>query len=184
MDSVRERCADAAVVLLGEGGARALTHRAADARARVPAGSTSNHFRTRDALLAGALQRIGELEREHLAGLRAPAAVDAAELLVDVLAAAIGFLLGPGRTLARARHAVFLEAAWRPHLREAVLAGTRPFWALLAEALRAAGAAEPERAARRLLAYVDGLVVDQLLRPEEGFDAVAAVRTFLRGALR
>lgn len=39
------------IELLGTQGLRALTHGRVDARAGLPRGSTSNHFRTRQALL-------------------------------------------------------------------------------------------------------------------------------------
>src|SRR5262245_42599709 len=44
---------DAAIEVLAERGTRGLTHRAVDARAGLPLGSTSNRFRTRNALLGG-----------------------------------------------------------------------------------------------------------------------------------
>lgn len=52
---------DAALACLGEHGARGLTHRAVDRQAGVPAGTTSNYFPTRAALVLGAAERIFEL---------------------------------------------------------------------------------------------------------------------------
>ena len=49
---------DAALTVIGRDGMRALTHRAVDAEAGFPPGTTSNHFRTRHALLDGALGRL------------------------------------------------------------------------------------------------------------------------------
>ncbi|MFC7482775.1 TetR/AcrR family transcriptional regulator [Luedemannella flava] len=54
----RDDLLDAAITVLGEGGMRALTHRAVDAAAGLPAGSTSNYFRTRDALLGAVIDRF------------------------------------------------------------------------------------------------------------------------------
>ncbi len=53
---------DAAIAVLAEQGARGLTHRAVDAEAGVPPGTTSNYARTREALLTLTLTRIAELE--------------------------------------------------------------------------------------------------------------------------
>lgn len=51
----RIEIADAALAVLAAEGSRGLTHRAVDEAAGLPSGSTSNHFRTRSALLeAGA----------------------------------------------------------------------------------------------------------------------------------
>jgi AcrR family transcriptional regulator len=54
---------DAAIEVLGNRGMRNLTHRAVDDRAGLPMGSTSNLFRTREALIAGVLGRLQERER-------------------------------------------------------------------------------------------------------------------------
>jgi DNA-binding transcriptional regulator YbjK len=58
MATRREQLLDAAITVLGERGIHALTHRAVDAQAGLPAGSASNHFRTRDALLDGVMDRF------------------------------------------------------------------------------------------------------------------------------
>ncbi|MFA4841474.1 MAG: TetR family transcriptional regulator, partial [Agrococcus sp.] len=58
MATTRDRIAAAAIELLGTEGLRSLTHRRVDDRAHVPVGSTSNHFRTRAALLEGAIDGI------------------------------------------------------------------------------------------------------------------------------
>lgn len=59
-DARRRELADAGLRVLAGAGARGLTHRAVDAEAGVPAGTTSNYFRSRDALIAGLVERIGE----------------------------------------------------------------------------------------------------------------------------
>lgn len=59
--------ADTALTLLAERGMRGLTHRAVDERAGLPQGSTSNHARTRQALLEAAVRRLAEREAQVLA---------------------------------------------------------------------------------------------------------------------
>ncbi len=56
----RAELADAAITVLAREGARGLTHRAVDAQSGSPAGTTSNYFRSRAALLEGLVARIGE----------------------------------------------------------------------------------------------------------------------------
>ncbi len=51
--------ADAGLAVLARDGARGLTHRAVDREAGVPLGTASNYFRSRDALIAGLVERIG-----------------------------------------------------------------------------------------------------------------------------
>lgn len=58
--------ADAALRLLAERGMRGLTHRAVDEAAGLPQGSTSNHARTRLALLETAVRRLAEREARVL----------------------------------------------------------------------------------------------------------------------
>ncbi|WP_136057195.1 TetR/AcrR family transcriptional regulator [Microbacterium sp. K24] len=59
-DSRRRTIADAGLAVLARDGSRGLTHRAVDVAAGVPTGTTSNYFRSRDALVAGLVDRIGE----------------------------------------------------------------------------------------------------------------------------
>ena len=66
MAATRDRALEAAVRLVGEQGIRALTHARVDEEAGLPKGSTSNWFRTRDALVAGVLVWIAEQERAEL----------------------------------------------------------------------------------------------------------------------
>ncbi|PRB18340.1 TetR/AcrR family transcriptional regulator [Microbacterium sp. MYb62] len=59
-DSRRRTIADAGLTVLAREGSRGLTHRAVDIAAGVPTGTTSNYFRSRDALVEGLVERIGE----------------------------------------------------------------------------------------------------------------------------
>lgn len=54
----RPLIADHAIAVLARGGARALTHQAVDRDAGLAAGSTSYYFRTREALMSAAVERI------------------------------------------------------------------------------------------------------------------------------
>ena len=58
--SRRRMIADAGLTVLAREGSRGLTHRAVDNAAQVPTGTTSNYFRSRDALIEGLVERIGE----------------------------------------------------------------------------------------------------------------------------
>ena len=55
----------AAIDLLGDGGAKALTHRGVDQAAGVPQGTTANHFRTADALVAAVAIELERLDAEQ-----------------------------------------------------------------------------------------------------------------------
>src|SRR6478736_3566421 len=59
-DERRRSLADAGLGVLAREGSRGLTHRAIDEAAGAPTGTTSNYFRSREALIAGLVERIGE----------------------------------------------------------------------------------------------------------------------------
>ncbi|KNY07299.1 TetR/AcrR family transcriptional regulator [Microbacterium sp. GCS4] len=56
----RRAIADAGLSVLASEGSRGLTHRAIDQGAGLPVGTTSNYFRSRDALIEGLVDRISE----------------------------------------------------------------------------------------------------------------------------
>jgi AcrR family transcriptional regulator len=57
---------DAAISVLAEQGMRGLTHRAVDARAALPLGTTSAYFRTRKALIGALVRRLADLDNADL----------------------------------------------------------------------------------------------------------------------
>jgi DNA-binding transcriptional regulator YbjK len=74
-----DRIADATLEILGTGGLHALSHARVDATAGLPPGSTSNYCRTRAALVASAVARLGRHDDEQWAATVAaarPATID------------------------------------------------------------------------------------------------------------
>jgi AcrR family transcriptional regulator len=65
-DRRRADLADATIALLAEAGVHGATHRAVDRRAGLPTGTASNYFRSREALLVAAADRIVELHQAHM----------------------------------------------------------------------------------------------------------------------
>lgn len=158
----RIQLADAGLAVLAESGARGLTHRAVDAAAGLPAGTASNYFRTRDALLGALGERIFERLAPDEAVLeplaQRPPTVD---LLVDYVRYIVERLLGR-RELTLALLELRLEAARRPGLHE-ILSRTlqQGFDADVSFHVQAGlpGGAEEVR----LLHFaIDGLMLDQL----------------------
>ncbi|MCQ4042718.1 TetR/AcrR family transcriptional regulator [Streptantibioticus rubrisoli] len=148
--------ADTAIALLAERGTRGLTHRAVDERAGLPSGSTSNHARTRAALLQAALTRLAERETT---GFTAPApAPHPRAALRDTLTEGLYAALTTGRSVTLARLELALEATRRPELRAHYDSLGQTFIDLAANLLAATGAADPQRAARRLVAWCDGIL--------------------------
>ena len=165
----RATIADAALEVLEAEGGRGLTHRAVDRRAGLPQGSTSNYFKTREALLTAALLRLVELERPSVEAMEAlvpdgPYAPHrAAELVAELLRKAGSPRTAPGSPLAR--YELFLEARRRPQFQLALDEVRREYLLLVEQLLPAAGCRDPHRHAPQLLALLDGLMLNQLLQP-------------------
>lgn len=161
MAVTRERALEAAVELLGTEGIRALSHARVDARAGLPAGSTSNWFRTRRALLAGIVDWISVHERVEFDPARLPMPADA-EALIAGIVAVLEMQTGPHAVRTRARYALFLELADDPQLGEPMRQQRRDFERLTDQLVAAAGLPEPVPSARALMALADGLMFHRL----------------------
>ena len=178
MSTTREKALDAAVDVLGEQGIRALTHARVDARAGLPKGSTSNWFRTRDALLTGVITWIAEIERSDFAAGGTPQ-ITTPDDLVEALS---GFItaqtvLFRGRT--RARYTLFLEGLDDPTALAPLLQQRAQYVEWTAWLLEGIGAAHPAEAARTLMAAGEGLVFHRLT-----VDPDAEVRPVVERAVR
>jgi DNA-binding transcriptional regulator YbjK len=174
----RTHLLDAAIDLVGREGMRGLTHRAVDATAGVPPGSTSNHFRTREALLLGVVDRFVALEREMAEGPRGevePTAAGVARALGEFCRAATG----PGRVVTLARYAILVEVAQRPELASVLTAGADRVdtWAL--DLITRAGSPDPVRDEGILANYATGLVLHQLSLPAPDFDPAPRIASLI-----
>lgn len=182
MPSRREALLDAAITVLGTGGARALTHRAVDQAAGVPPGSTSNHFRTRHALLAGIAARLVERDHEDLSRLGVFPAASTLDELVRITQAWIDHALGPDRTRTAARYALFLEAADDASLQGPLRQARGALVDWVADVLSRLSD-DPQRDAPLLMDWVDGVVLHQLAMPRPDFDPRPGVEHLARALL-
>lgn len=154
---------DAAIALLAARGMRGLTHRAVDAAAGLPAGTTSNYARTRAALIELALARMGELEGAEIGALVAESGVPAdlrgyAELTARIITHSVT----AARARMLARYELALEATRRPALRAAYDQAGRAYRESAVALLATAGSADPARHARLLVAWAEGVMFDTI----------------------
>ncbi|MFE7844227.1 TetR/AcrR family transcriptional regulator [Microbacterium sp. NPDC057407] len=161
MTSIRDRALDAAVELVGTQGIRSLTHSRIDAHAGLPRGSTSNHFRTRAALLSGVSEWIAQHETHDLGAALAQPSLDL-EGFVDTFTAAIELLTGPYAARTRARYALFLEAASDAELFAPLHAQREGLAAWTRNLLTGLGAKHPDAATRAFMAFGDGIILHRL----------------------
>ena len=178
MATTKERALEAALALVGEQGIRALTHARVDERAGLPKGSTSNWFRTRDALVTGVTVWLAESERADFAAAKIPP-VDTPAQLVDALSDMIWIETGRFAARTRARYALFLEGARDPALLTPLLEQRRVYVQWTTDLLAHVGAAAPAAAARALMAAADGLVLHRVT-----VDPDAAIRPVIERAVR
>lgn len=181
---------DAAIGLLADQGMRGLTHRAVDAAAGLPAGSTSYYARSRAALLELVMARMVELDEADAVRRAEPDPTTPADLNAFSAAAAemLYAAMTAGRIRTLARYEFALEATRRPELRAVYdRAGARlrePATAMLA----AAGSAEPARHAKALVAWCEGMLFDAIAGVRRGdtpsrAELRAGLRELLRGML-
>ncbi|OBG20354.1 TetR/AcrR family transcriptional regulator [Mycobacterium sp. 852002-51057_SCH5723018] len=113
----RAQMLDAAIGILADVGIGGLTHRQVDERAGLPAGTTSNYFRTRQALLEATAARTVDLHWQRVEALRAgiaPLTREGVEALITQM------LSAPDERRRRytlARFELFMEGTRRPELR-------------------------------------------------------------------
>jgi DNA-binding transcriptional regulator YbjK len=176
----QQQVLDAAIDVLGTRGMRNLTHRAVDDRAGVPLGSTSNLFRTREALIAGVLGRLQEREKAGWANLAGEGLADR-EAFVAALGRFVRELTGEGRVITLARHAIFVEASHNPALQAQIARAQQELAVWAIPFVAALGSKDPATDLRLILSFVDGLLVNQLASPAEDFDPTPAIATLLRG---
>ncbi|MCP9623160.1 TetR family transcriptional regulator C-terminal domain-containing protein [Nocardia otitidiscaviarum] len=179
----RTRLADAAIETLAGAGMRGLTHRAVDQAAGLPEGSCSNCFRTRQALLEAAVDRLAERDCAELAASIPPVAD--IEGVTRVLADVVERWLTVDRGRMLARFELSLESTRRPELRKALHnSGTR-FRDLATRLFEDIGAPDPERRAHAFVGCLDGLIFDRLAGAGtpglDGRELRETLRILLRG---
>lgn len=191
MAATKDRALDAAVELLGTEGVRALSHARVDAAAGLPAGSTSNWFRTRRALIAGIVDRIAEQERIDFLppadqgtverdGFSFAELVAGPDALVDGLFAMVEMQTGPFAVRTRARYALFVELAFDPQLGAPLRRQRLEFERWTEQLVAAAGIPDPVSATRALMAVGDGLMLHRLT-VDPAIDMRAVLERTVRG---
>jgi DNA-binding transcriptional regulator YbjK len=113
----RAQLLDAAIDILADVGVGGLTHRQVDDRAGLPAGTTSNYFRTRQALLEATAARTVDLHWRRVEALRTvigPLTRDGVKVLLTRM---ISEPDEQARRYTLARFELFMEGTRRPELR-------------------------------------------------------------------
>lgn len=158
----RAQLLDAAIEVLGDVGVGGLTHRAVDGRADQPAGTTSNYFRTRGALLEATAQRIVDLQWQYVGTLQAGLGPLARETLATMMTTMVTDLGGANGRRQLARYELFNEGVRRPELRPLIAemqSGAMRFARVI---LEAAGLAPSDEQVGEMARLLGGLAYSNL----------------------
>lgn len=157
----------AAMRVLAEEGSRGLTHRAVDAAAAVPPGTTSRYFRSREALLTAVVEHALALHLVEIDQADDRSGTMTPEQLTEMLAAAAFAGLGPDRIRHIAVAELYLESSRRPSLRATMADATRRQLAAITAMFAAAGIHLSASEVVRFVAFVDGLLFMLLTAPPD-----------------
>jgi len=171
----RNQILDAAIDILCDDGVGGLTHRQVDSRAAVPAGTTSNYFRTRQALLEATAARTVDLHWQRVEALQSAIR----PVTRDGLKALLSRMIDPDEQMRRitlARFELFMESTrreeLRPHVKELAAAAVKSA-SLIIEA--AGFTPTPERM-DELSRLLNGFVFSNLtIAPEPGAQDAAGL---------
>ncbi len=164
-DERRAQLADAGIEVLAIEGARGLTHRAVDARADVPRGTTSNYFPRREDIVTALVARIAERLAPDPAVLASLAQRQPdRELFVDYVREVVRRLDAEPH-VSIALFELRLEASRRPAVADALGRWRRA--AFLDDVTFNADAGLPGTSTELALLHyaVDGLMLDRLTTP-------------------
>lgn len=158
----------AAVEVLGEKGAAGLTHRAVDQHAQLPEGTTSNHFRTRDALIDAICGFLTDHDLEKFdrttLGLARQGKMTIAAAADGVVAVIEDWTIEEA-VFTAARLELFLIAYRNPKVASKLREVRRTFRARIVEWLESLSKGAGRHAAL-VMATVEGLTANQLLHAE------------------
>ncbi|MDT5054207.1 MAG: hypothetical protein QOF66_2573 [Mycobacterium sp.] len=117
----RTQLTDAAIAVVVRDGLHGLSHRAVDEAANVPRGTTSNYYRSRDALLEATTRRLMDLHFALMKRKRPPAQKLDRRVLIQFVSGVLEHALNqhPGRYLAMLELA--LQSTRDPQLKHALV---------------------------------------------------------------
>ena len=179
----RQRIANAGIALIARGGTHRLTHRAVDAEAGLPNGSTSYYARSRRDLIRLVMEQLSAESQADLTDIEVPEklTVQQATELVGRLTKRL-ILNGDAQA---ARFALMFEVRDDDELRRELTVDApvrSSFNEKAVKLLRALGATDPEGTASEFVALVDAVLMYRAVEAAP-IDPVGVVETYLTGLL-
>jgi DNA-binding transcriptional regulator YbjK len=178
----RTQILDAAIGILADEGVGGLTHRHVDDAADLPSGTTSNYFRTRQALLEATAARTAELHWQRVEALQSaigPLTLDGVKALMTQM------LSAPDEQFRRytvARFELFMEGTRRPALQPFLMDLQAAAVKSATVILEAAGFTPTAEQMDELSRLLNGYMFSKLTIPTDA-DVAGLVDRLLRGFL-
>ena len=172
------------MLVIGQEGIDAISHRRVAEVANVPLGSTTYYFTSREDMLVQALEYFARGEIDALEDTFGDVTEDqwsreGAAGLVKRLEDFFAPQVGDSRWRTLAQYTLFQEAARRPELRPVVHEWNVAWWELLAKLLAAVGRPHAQIDVQMMLAMFDGLLLAGTAEPQDDY-----VEKVLRPALQ
>ncbi|ORW31564.1 hypothetical protein AWB91_14830 [Mycobacterium paraense] len=161
----RAQMLDAAIAILADTGVGGLTHRQVDERADLPAGTTSNYFRTRQALLGATASRTVDLHWQRVEALRASIGSLTRDGVKALLIRLISDPDAQARRYTLARFELFMEGTRRPELRPLLMQLQAAAVKSATLIFEAAGLAPEPQLLEELSRLLNGYVFSKLTMP-------------------
>lgn len=164
----RRALADAAIEVLGRAGIHGLSHRSVDERSGLPPGTASNYFRSRDALLQAAADRVVELHKQDMTSATGESTppIDR-ETLIELMALSLHHAATAQRTRYLAVYELTLEATRRPQLGEALAQLEESTLDFTVQMHRALGLGTSREQVRTLITLFGAILFDLATRPPD-----------------
>lgn len=176
----RDQVLAAAVKLLAESSGRQFTHRAVDAAAGVPVGTTSNFFRTRRELMWNTYDHVAARMAEYSRPLVKDTPSDA-RALSDQLGAFLRVAWEERRDEIVAQCALTFESMHDDELADRMTVVADGWLDRLTGILHGLGAADARTGARMLSTYLLALLFSQLAAPDPEFDPARSIEPLVLG---
>jgi DNA-binding transcriptional regulator YbjK len=170
----RRSLLEAALLVIGQEGIDAISHRRVAEVANVPLGSTTYYFASREDMLVQSLEYFARNEIEALerAFVAVPDDVWVREGIPGLVQRLTDFLapqLGETSWRTLAQYTLFQEAARRPELRPVVSEWNEAWWQILAKVLAALDRPHTRIDCQMLLAMFDGLLLAGTAEPQDDY---------------
>lgn len=179
----RQRIANAGIALIARGGTHRLTHRAVDAEAGLPNGSTSYYARSRRDLIRLVMEQLSAESQADLTDIEVPEKLTVRQA-TDLVGRLAKRLILNGDAQA-ARFALMFEVRDDDELRRELTVDApvrSSFNKKAVKLLRALGATDPEGTAPEFVALVDAVLMYRAVEAAP-IDPVGVVETYLTGLL-